>query len=49
MQGMGYDQWELLATLAVGPVGSQTSKRVLPGEILAERAGDRLSLSRREA
>jgi tRNA(Ile)-lysidine synthase len=45
MQGMGYEEWELLATLAAGPA-PQPPKHVLPGEILAERTGDRLILSR---
>jgi len=47
MQSMGYEEWELLATLATDQItDTQSPKRVFPGEILAERMGDRLILSR---
>jgi tRNA(Ile)-lysidine synthase len=47
MQAMGYEQWELLATLATDPVTPGNGlKRVLPGEIVAERSGNHLILSR---
>jgi tRNA(Ile)-lysidine synthase len=47
MQAMGYEQWELLAALATDPVTNENrSNRVLPGEIVAERSGNRLILSR---
>ena len=46
LQGMGHQEWELLATLATETVSeTRTAKRMLPGEILAERTGDRLVLS----
>ncbi len=46
LQGMGYETWELLAAMVTGQGGDAAHKHVLPGEILAERAGDRLILLR---
>lgn len=47
LQAMGYDEWELLAALVAAPGDASTHhKRVLPGEILAERVAERLILSR---
>lgn len=45
LQTMGHAQWELLAELAIGsmPPGGE-AKRVLPGEILAHRTAERLTL-----
>jgi len=48
LQAMGYDQWEQLAALAAGPANPlHPPKHILPGEIVAERAGDRMILSRK--
>jgi tRNA(Ile)-lysidine synthase len=42
LQAMGYDQWESLAALIADPA---PAKRMFPGQITADRRGDRLVLN----
>jgi hypothetical protein len=39
---MGYREWEALAAMALG---EDTTKRMFPGGIIAERAGERLMMT----
>jgi len=45
-QGMGFEQWELLADLAIHASGSERAPVTLPGAIRAQRTGEQLVLAR---
>ena len=47
MQAMGFDQWRQLAEMLTSEESHlAAAKRMFPGEVLAERAGECLTLSR---
>jgi tRNA(Ile)-lysidine synthase len=45
-QGMGFEQWELLANLALDESGVEQAAITLPGAIRAQKTGEQLVLSR---